>query len=307
MQKPRVLSEPNKLIKNKLLWLATLVVILLGGWLALNSLNFNKKVYAKVAGHKIYENEVRDMRIEGGNLSDQDIVAVLADKYLAEALAKEHNITVTEEEIKSELGGDSSEQEYSKYSYQLQVNQLYFKKLREQTEGIYKGELLVAHFSRYIALQPLSEEEKKAIPKMGDEAAINEDKKYAESFINELYQKVKDGKATFSEAAKQEIKNPRLGKNMYPALTHSGAFDTSKSANLLLSNPSIKQRIVDMEPGEITEPFVVQSSYDTGGEERTFESYFLVIKMDGTTGGGVTNFEDYLDESKQRLGYEIYV
>jgi hypothetical protein len=295
--------------KKRLVFVLFALVVLAAGWLLFGDKLQKGQLYAQAAGHKIYKQDVQDLIGKTEGISERAAAEVLADKYLTEAMAKEQGITISDKDIELAYGPSIKKQKTrDKYSYQLQVNQLYFDKLQAKNQGIYKGELLVAHFSRYIALQPLTAADKKAIPKMNDPSAIAQDKKYAEGLITRLYDRIKAGELTFAQAAKIERKNPIVGLNMYPALSHSGAFDTSKDPNLLLNAASIRQRVSEIKPGEITEPFVVKVSDSTGGNEKTFESYFLVVKMDETSGSYMgTDFNQYLEQSKKRLEYKIYV
>src|SRR5262249_40624548 len=153
-----------------------------------------------------------------------------ADRYLTEALAKEQKITVTDQDIQAQYGPTtnlSKEKKDDPYSYQAQVNSAYFDKLQHQYDGEYKGFLLVTQFSRYIPARPVTPALKTAIPQMGDQLAIDADKQYAQDLINNLYKQIQSGKITWEQAAQMEKNDPRVGTTIYPALSHSGPFDTS--------------------------------------------------------------------------------
>ncbi len=292
--------------------LSVLAIAAMGliGWVILgDNLNLGKKIYAQAAGHKIYEQEVQDLIGNSKGVSDHDAAKVLADKYLVETLADEQGISISDQEIEAEYGPEINKQRGSeKFFYQSKVNQLYFERLSAHNQGIYKGKLLVAHFSRFIAFDsPLLEEDKAAEPRIGNPAATAQDKKYARDFINNLYNDINSGRISFDEAIKIEQKDPRLGSNAYPSLSHSGIFDTSNGPNGLISPESISSQISNIKPGELSGPFVVKVPNSLDGDSEV-ESYFLVIQMDKASGGSNTkDFRQYLEEAEKRLGYKIYV
>lgn len=300
--------------KRKLLGLIVVIIVgLVGfaGWsLWKEGTKDNKKVFAQAAGHKIYEQEVRDFLGDNVyNISDHDAATVLANKYLTEKLAKENNITVTDQEVEEQFGSEINKQKTDfKYAYQNKVNQLYFEKLAAYKRGIYKGKVLVAHFSRNIAPDVVLRDDKEANPDLGNSAAIARDKKYAKDFINRIYKDIKSGKITFDEAIKIERKDPVVGLKGYPTLNHSGVFDTSAEGGYgLIWTKFAKQRIRDMAPGQLSEPFVVRVPNSIEGDD-TVESYFLVVQMDEMSGeDGSVKFEQYLNEAKNRLEYGVYV
>jgi len=300
--------------KRKVLGLGIIIIIgLIGfvGWSFFNDkFSSDKKIYAEVSGHKIYEQEVRDLLGDKNpDISEQEATLVLADKYLIETLAQEQGVTVNDEELTAEYGNSVLKQkDNNKFAYQNKLNELYFTKLAAANRGLYKGKLLVTHFSRNVAYKsPLLKEEKKNNPDLGNPKAIASDKKYAKNLITQLYNDIKSGKISFEEAIKIEKKDPKVGtSSAYRTLTHSGSFDTSTGINGLIETASIHQRISNIKPGELAEPFAVKVSNSIDDDSMT-ESYFLVIQMDKSSPGGTMQFDKYLEEAKRRLGYEIYV
>lgn len=273
-------------------------------------LHVGQKIYAQAAGHKIYKSDIENLIGDNKKIKEHDAATVLADKYLTEAMAKDQGLSIDDQDIEAAYGSAINDQKKNdKYSYQLQVNQLYFNKLQAYNQGIYKGNLLVAHFSRYIPFKPLTAEQQAAIPKFGNPGAIAEDKQYAQTLISNLYSQIRSGKLTFKQASQVERNDPRVGTSMYPALTHSGPFDTSKNPNPLLNTSSIRKKISSIKPGQTTKPFVVRVSGSTNPNiVNPFESYFLVVKMDASLGGhGDPNFQKYLTEAKKDLGYAVNI
>ena len=203
--------------------------MLAAGW-AIYETKTSKPLYAEAAGHKIYKQDVKDLIHNHKGISDRQAATVLADKYLTEALAKQEKIaTVTNKDVEAVIGSNAAQLKTTNpYSYQLNVNQLYFDRLQAYNRGIYKGKLLVAHFSRFIEARPDPNRNKAAFPQFGDPTAIAKDKKYAQDFITKLYDQLQAGKITWSQAIQAEHSDPILGENGYPALSHSGSFDTSQ-------------------------------------------------------------------------------
>ncbi len=151
-------------------------------------------------------------------------------------------------------------------------------------------------------------EDKAHNPDLGNAEAIARDKKYAEDFITNLYNKVTSGQITFEQAMNMERKDPRVGLKAYPELEHSDSFDTTFRSRDVINSPSIREKISSIKAGEITEPFVVRVNNSLADSSSTAESYFLVVRMDETSGSYTgMDFDQYLNEAKQRLGYAIYI
>lgn len=292
--------------KKKILWIVLIVIVLVGGWLiATDKLHFGDKVYAQAAGHKIYKKEVEAIKVNNKSISDNTAATVLANKYLSQAMAKEQNVTISGSDIKA---ADCPSQKSNPFGYQTCVNQLYFTKLGNKNEGIYKGKALIANFSRYIPFpSPLLEKQKALNPKIGDPAAIAADKTYAKNFITDLYDQIISGKITFDQAIEMEHNDPVVGETAYPSLVHSGPFDGRISQDNLISAYSIRQKIAAMKPGEITKPFA-PSGPASLADDKTNETYFLVVKMDQVSGGhGNTSFDQQIQQAKKKLGYKVNV
>jgi len=263
------------------------------------------KVYSQAAGHKIYKSDIQKIKTGSKSISDHDAAAVLADKYLAQAMAEQNNVTVSQTDIDN---AGCTAQKANAYAYQNCVNQLYFTKLSDNNEGVYKGKFLVANFSRYIPYQsPLLDEQKKLNPKIGDTAAMAADKAYAKSFITNLYNQIKAGKISFDQAIAMEHKDPVVGEQAYPTQTHSGQFDGRLSQINLLAAQSIRKKVTNIKQGETTRPFVVPVSASSTNDSLQ-DSYYLVVQMDQVSGGhGKVSFEQELQQAKKKLGYKINV
>lgn len=305
------LKKPD--LKNKKFYAVLLAVaVVLIGWLAFGDKLHKpgEKVYAEVAGHKIYKSEIDDL-IGKRKINLHDAAQVLADKYLVQELAKEQGISIGDQDIEKEYKTKYGKvpKDYktkNKYAYQQDVNQLYLTKLRAYNNGIYKGKLLIANFSRHVAFQPTLPEDELSDPKLGNPTAIAKDKEYAKNLITKLRNDVESGKITFDEAINIEHNDPEVGEHAYPTVAHSRSFDTSYFTDSILSVDSIKEKVSKIKSGELTEPFVVKVPNSFDGKS-TAESYFLVIKMDESSGGSGMNFQEYIDNAKERLGYKLYV
>jgi hypothetical protein len=217
---------------------------------------------------------------------------------------------VTDKDIESAYGSSINQQKtQNKYAYQSRVNELYYTKLQENSQGVYKGYLLVGQFSRNIELKPQPKDP--AYPtNIGNPAAIAADKQYAKDFITNLYNQVQAHKITWDQAAAMEKADPQIGTNMYPSLSHSGPFDTSKYINSSVLVPSSAlQQIQKLKSGQTSKPFVVTVTSTVGDDNKTFESYYLVVRMDHSSGGGnaTMSFVQELTQAKKKLGYKVYV
>lgn len=310
-KQPAAPKEPNPPNKKKKIIIGVLVAagLLIAGWLLYDNKVQKGELYAESAGHKIYKQDVEDLIGDSEDISDHDAAKVLADKYLSEMLAEDQGISISDQEITEEYGPSIEKQKSNeKYAYQNKVNELYFNKLADYYRGSYKGKLLVAHFSRNIAFKdPLLKERKMLNKNLGNPAAIARDKKYAREFITKLQNQITSGKITFEQAIKKEHKDPVVGTKAYRSLSHSGVFDTSKllDTNGLVESLGAKDQVSSIEPGQTSEPFITRIPGVSGSAG---ESYFLVVRMDEAAGGGNDmGFNQYLEQSKQELGYAIYV
>ena len=302
-----------KISKRNLFLTVLIVVVLAAGWMVISkTFHIGQKVYAQAAGHKIYKQDIDNLIDHTKGVSDRQAAAVLADKYLTEAMVKEAKITVSSQDIKAKYPDIDKQKTSNKYVYQSNVNTVYFNKLQAYNTGLYTGKLLVANFSRHIAFQsPFLELQKATDPLMGNPVAVAADKKYAQDFITKLYDQVKSNKTTFDQAIQTERNDPTLGMNAYQTLPHSGSFDTSNiylGATALIAPQSIQQKIKDMKAGQLSAPFVVSVNNSLTGQKSTTDSYYLVVKMDSTAGGSSgLSYDQYLTQAKKQFGYKIYV
>lgn len=297
--------------KRKLLALGAILIVALAGfavWSLFNDkLSDKGNLYAQAAGHKIYEKDLRNLLGDNNlGVSDSEAATVLADKYLLESLAKEQGIAVSDEELTTEYGKDVLKQkDENKFAYQNKLNELYFTKLAADNRGVYKGKMLVTHFSRFVPFEPMDKPRGSLI---GNPKAIARDKKYAKDLIDRLHSDIRSGKITFDEAMKIERNDHVVGLKGYPTLSHSGTFDNSSTTDGLIKLPSVQEEIRNISPGEMSEPFVVRVGNSLENDS-TAESYFLLIQLGEAFGGNKANidFGQYLDEAKKRLEYEVYV
>jgi hypothetical protein len=305
-QQPPANNPPGINKKNVIIGLVLVVLLVI---FAITKLHVGQKVYAQADGHKIYKHDVEKLIDGQKSITVRQAATVLADKYLSQAMAKEYGVTVNSADAKAAYGSDFEKlKSTNPYSYQLLLNQLYFNKLQQQNQGVYKGQLLVAQFSRNIVVQPLTPEQQAADPDLGNPAAIESDKKYAQNLITDLRDQIAAGEITFAQAAQTEANDPTVGTVMYPSLSHSGPFNTgdaSISRNKLIQASSAMEQIRKMRPGQTSKPFVV-SVGSTG--RNTVESYFLVVKLESSKGGNSTmSFDQELASSKDKFGYKVNV
>lgn len=299
----RIKSVPFSQARRGTILIVAAILLLIIGFVVYR-VEVAHKVLAQAAGHKIYKQDVDNLIGNNKHVSEHDAATVLANKYLTQAMAKEQGVTVTDEDLVATYGPViNTLKKNNQYSYQLQVNQLYFDKLQTYNQGIYKGYLLVAHFSRNIVLQPDASGDTNT-----DQAAVAADKKYAQDFITNLYNQIKAGKITWDQAAQMQQADPILGLRMYGTLSQSGPFDTSRAPVSLFTPPSAQQQLRNIKPGQISKPFVVKVTNTVGNKNQSFESYFLVVKMDSSSGGqSSANFQQELQQAKKQFGYKVNV
>lgn len=304
-----VFASAKKLSKNTWLVISgVLLIVIVGLWVVNNGTPWNKPL-AEVDGRKIYKSDVKKLMKGSEHASEYGAAVILADKYLTEAMGKKYNVTISDEDAKIEYPDIETLKKNDPYAYQNVMNQVFFRKLRAQYNGTYKGKLVVAHFSKNVPYDsPLLERKKSQNPKLGDAAAIAADKKYAQDFITDLYNKVKSGAITFDQAMEAERTHPELGeKSTYITLGHSMSFDGTLRDNNLLGAATIRKQVERLKPGELTKPFVVRAN-SSMNDNSTAESYWLMVQLDAKSGGGQgDSFDEGLVRDKKELGYKIYV
>lgn len=300
------LPRPSK--KMLVAGLLILVLIVAGAWSVNNkTTHVGEKVYAQADGHKIYKQDIKNLIGKTSGISNHDAATVLADKYLTEAMAKDAKITVTDKELVAAYGQSiNTQKSQQKFYYQRRVNQLYFKKLSATNTGLYKGQFLIASFSRNIPYpSPLLAEEEANDPNLGNPKAIAADKKYAENFLTKLYNQISAHKMTFDQAIKAEHDDPQVGVEAYPTQPHSGSFDTSKANGSLLTADVTAKKLTTIKSGTTTKPFLASTS--SGTNKGTSGSYYLVVRMDEARNGSGMPYLKYLDQAKQKYGYKVNV
>jgi hypothetical protein len=303
------LKKPDYKSRRFIVLLLVIIIAIAGGVVFYNSNpHRGEKVYAEVAGHKIYGSEIDDLLGKRKEISAHDAATVLADKYLTEKLGKEKGINITNKDLLAQYGKEIQKQKKNnRYNYQKMVNDLYFTKLQAYNNGVYKGDLIIANFSRHVEFLPVLPEDKAKDPLLGKASAIAKDKKYAKNLMNRLYDGVISGKISFKQAMDIEHKDPQVGIREYSSLPHSTPFDTSLYTNPILNVTSIKEKINSIKAGDTTRPFVVRVGNSLSGKS-TAESYFLMIHMDKSSGSySGMSFQKYIDKTKQTLGYKINV
>lgn len=302
---------------KKVLYVLLAIAVVLAGWLIVKKLHIGEKVYAQAAGHKVYKKEIDDLIDGNSTFTAHKAAVALADKYLTEAMAEQHHVTVSRAEIKAYVrdnyygGGDINAQQAKppRYVRQVLVNQLYFTRLAADNVGSYKGKLLVANFSRNVPYESsVSAEDKAANPRLGNSKAIAADKKYALNFITKLYKQMKAKKITFDQAIRMEHKDPVVGEKAYPTQSHSESFDGPLSQSNLLNAKSIRHKLQNVKLHKVTSPFVVKTPNSAYDKNSTAATYYLVVRIDERSGGGYDmNFPKELAQAKKELGYKINV
>jgi hypothetical protein len=306
------LLAPFQLLRHRkryVLYAIVLVVVLIGGWLFIKqTFHIGEKVYAQAAGHKVYKQDVKDLIGDTKGVSDHQAAGALADKYLLEAMAKEQSVKITDKDIQQQYGQNitAKDRKDPSYEYQQAVNNAYMAKMKAKYNGVYKGDLLVGHFDRYIPAFDVSAAYKKVVPQMGDPKAIEADKEYAKNFLTKLYNEIQGHKITWKQAIQAEHKDRRLGEVVYPSLSHSDSFDTSKGTVTLFDAPVAQAKVSALKAGETSKPFEV-FIYNPN-LKKTYSTYYMVVHLNYKYGGHVKGFfQEYLVSSKKKFDYQVNV
>lgn len=273
--------------------------------------HIGEKVYAQADGHKVYKNEVDGLIDNDKNISDHQAATVLANKYLYQAMAKQAGITVSNKDVVAQYPNVNAKTT-TKYLRQSEINNVYYSKLSAYNAGYYKGDVLVANFSRYIPFQSsLLEQQKSENPLIGNQQAINADKNYARKFIGNLYNQLVDHNITFNEAIQVERNDPRVGVKAYPELPHSGPFDTSNvflGGTNLIGPQSAQPELAKIKQGQLSKPFAVSVRNSLTDSSVTAPAYYLIIQMDySRSSHSGLPFDQWFAKEKKQYDYKVNV
>lgn len=305
----RQLPKPRVGKKTRFAAYAVAAVIIVGGgwWIAKNEFHIGEKVYAQAAGHKVYKKEIDQLRGKTKGLSDHQVATVLANKYLYQAMAKKAGLTINDKDVEAQYPNVSPTKPNA-YVWQDDVNGTYAIQLMAYNTGLYKGEALVAYFNRYVAFQSSLLAERQALdPLIGNQAAINADKKYAYNFITKLYNQLKRHQITFDEAIQQEKSDRTLGNDAYSP--QSGPFDTSNiylGGTILVGPKSAQSKLASMKAGQLSKPFVVNVSNSWKDPKITAPAYYLVVQLDYSKGShSGLPWSKYLPQQQKQYQYKV--
>lgn len=294
-------------IRKKPLFITFLVLVVIAvAAIAVTSrvTHIGQKVYAQAAGHKVYESDIKQIIGSTKGVTNRQAATVLADKYLSEAMGKQDNVSVSNQDLETAYGKDALSLKKSQpFYYQQNVNSLYFKKLATFNQsGLYTGEYLIANFSANVPYSTrLLAEQQAGNPTLGNPQAIAADKKYADDLLTKLYNQIVAHKITFAQAINQERNDPRVGVKAYPTQPHSGSFDTTNGSGSVIYADATRTKLPTIKQGTTTKPFVA------GGSNILAGPYYLVIRMDKSKGGPGLQYSQFLQQAKQKFGYKVYV
>lgn len=305
------------------------------------------KPLARVGHHAIFQSDL-DPLIKSApfNTDKKQILAVLMDNWLYKEMAKANGITVSDQQITSEvlkrsgiannkyqniqLPVNASDQQKTalqqilatenpasivlKNNYlKLQVaNALYKNKLTEKIKGGYQGQFIIAHFDQNILFSDSSKTSEQAKMSAADLATkVADDRKYATDFINSIYQQLTTNHLSFSNAIALEKKDPRLGSDVLPTVVHSGDFnavDKTNINNLLATNTQVTAQLDSLKPGQVSKPFIYKVNSSTNNPQQLADGYWIIVRLDTKTTklAGYDSFDALITAYKKKLNYKTY-
>lgn len=239
--------------------------------------------------------------------------------------AKERGISINEDELKEEYLtriGENVYNNYQKAFTQEQIlitdkivrNEALIKKIEKSVLNWYEGDLIIARFDKYGDLptqeyENLSEAEWQKIK----EKKYLEDKGYAESKINEIYQKIKSEEITPEQAIEISIKDKRIGKEYFspwtPALSRSFTKDDYLKYDGILADQKIRTAISEQQD-RIGSPIMmeaVKSETKNDETEIAYDAYYVIINIKNKNNGQANNINDWLEDVlKNKYNTKIY-
>lgn len=297
---------------------AVLAVAAMGGLWASFKAYESSEVIAYVGKDKITKKDFRKLSYvilregtpEAPEYPSEDTASVknsildtAIEMILVKNQASEYGLSVSEKEAEESVkekdiyftSADYGKEDIIKYEKYL----LEKEKLVEKLGGNKFGTIIVAREDVYY-------------PESGElnaelEAKIDDNYKYSENFINDLYTKLKNGALALADAVDLENKDAKIGEAANPLVQtfHSGKF-TAEDYRLrtgLIGHPEVLQAINSLKAGEISEPIHVVSSEKVVGDYANI-GWFLV-GLDEESGDAGTTYDEWLLAEKNEVGVKI--
>ena len=262
-----------------------------------------EKVYGKVGDHKIYQSELTNTLVGAVNIPQSKAVTTLLDYWLYQQIAKKEHLSISSEEVNSELKSRTGSLNPPARNYLVVAikRDLLYEKITAAAEGFYTGDMIIVHFDQNIPFGSGFDSPASAIK-------IASDRKYAQTFVSDIYNQLKSGRISFAQAIIKEQTDPRVGIKALPTTSHSGSFDTSKPQALssqVVARKDVKTEMLQLKPGSYSAPFIAQVDINASVPPAKQDGYFVIIKM-ATSQSLASNLkvDEYIASQKLLLKYE---
>lgn len=285
-------------------------------------------VIAVVGGEKIRKADF-NKRVFGTNLigtpsepvetNDKEKEAFLnelvEDKIIA-LEAKKNNVTISETELmektKAEVPDYTTLGAAEKDAIFANRKSYFLKEaFKEKAEKKYWGDYVLFRFDKYYQMG------EKDLPGEGDQAKIEEQKKYAEKLANEVSAKLTSGAITF-EQAKEIVNNDNsISLKAFAPQTpniHGTFADFEYSDRLMYfdsnSYSGFLENVTKLKAEETSKPFMV-SGYPSDARKGDMSPiFYAIVKVNKVTGGeidlGSMTYEQWLEQKKKEYKVELF-
>jgi hypothetical protein len=238
------------------------------------------------------------------NTTKKAAVDKLIETYQYQVLASKERITPSPSELAvaqtSLLSGEKVTDKNKYYFERLALDKVIRQKLLIRVQGDLAGAIIEVSFAQH--LFPTNDPE--FSKDVGNTKLIAEDRKRAESFAKDLYDRLASKKITFEQAVNESISN----RSVRPAgvfSSRSHFFDRaqwkSEIPTGLLAWPGVKDELRKLQPGEVSQPTVMQvnSSLDIT-KPKLVDAYFGIFTVTGSNGTS-QDFTKYIDSAFAKI------
>jgi len=238
------------------------LVLIAGAGVLLYVVVYARMTAIQIGSYKVTNKEYHAFISEAGRrkITKSNAEAKLVESYKYQTVASNKKATISDGDLQaaqSELFGDLKITKKNRYYVdRMSTITAVRKKLLPNVEGTLEGAVIEINFSQHIF--PVADQSQNA--GVGDAGLIEQDRKRAEAYANDLYNRLVNKKISLRGAVEESIDRtdvrPKesLARSM---MVSPGQFRSDIAAGML-AWPGVKENLRKLKAGDITKPTVMQ-------------------------------------------------
>jgi hypothetical protein len=264
------------------------------------------RYFAEVGGQKIsyqdyssYLHEAKARKIDKKTAQQQ-----LIDSYKLEEIGKQLHYNLTPSEIKDAdqiNSGHKKTPDNAFYFDRISVYYGYDQKLRQKTEGWVEGAVIAVSFQQHIL-----KADNLGIKNPGDPALIEQDRKRAEAYANDLYNRLINKKITLNQAVNESRNKldvqPPLSTN--PSLVFNQ--EMYKQGTMILLWDGVKAQLRKLDKGSISKPVIMKAYNQDPSNNQLVDSYYAIFAVTNKS-GQTEDYSSYISKGLNNIKVKRYV